>query len=111
MSETKTLNQKIEELDKTADWFYSDEFSLDKAVPKYKEAVALAKEMGVTVCDCYSQWKELAKTQDTTMLLANRINHPTREMHELFAESLFRTIFGVDTDMVAGNVSTMYQKD
>ena len=76
-----------------------------------ESAVALAKEMEVTVCDCYSQWKELAKTQDTTMLLANRINHPTREMHELFAESLFRTIFGVDTDMVAGNVSTMYQKD
>ena len=45
MSEAKTLSQKMEELDKTADWFYSDEFSLDKAVPKYKEAVALAKEL------------------------------------------------------------------
>ena len=27
------------------------------------------------------------------MLLANRINHPNRDMHELFAESLFDTIF------------------
>ena len=73
-------------------------------------AVALAKEMGVTVCDCYAKWKELSKTQDTTMMLANRINHPTREMHHLFADSLFETIFGVNKDMVGGNESTMYQK-
>ena len=37
-------------------------------------AADLAKECGVTVCDCYSRWKELAKTEDTTMLLINRIN-------------------------------------
>lgn len=57
-------------------------------------AVALAKEMGITVCDCYAQWKELSKTQDTTMLLANYINHPTKEMHELFAQALFEAIMG-----------------
>ena len=51
-------------------------------------AAALANELGVTVCDCYSRWKEIAKTQDVTMLLANRINHPTSEMHRLFADSL-----------------------
>ena len=56
-------------------------------------AIELAKEMGITVCDCYSKWKELSKTQDTTQLLANRINHPVREMHELFADSLFEIIF------------------
>lgn len=55
-------------------------------------AVKLAREMGVTVCDCYAKWKELSKTQDTTMLLANRINHPIREMHALFADSLFDVI-------------------
>jgi lysophospholipase L1-like esterase len=56
------------------------------------EAVRLANETGVTVCDCYSKWKEFAKTQDTTLLLANRINHPNEEMHLLFAESLYETI-------------------
>ena len=56
-------------------------------------AIELAKEMGITVCDCYSKWKEISKTQDTTQLLANRINHPVREMHELFADSLFEIIF------------------
>ncbi len=58
-----------------------------------ENAVKLANEMNIPVCDCYAKWKELSKTEDTTMLLANRINHPTREMHELFAQSLFEMIF------------------
>jgi hypothetical protein len=58
-----------------------------------ENAVALAKNMGVTVCDCYKEWKKISETQDTTLLLANYINHPTKEMHELFAEKLFRIIF------------------
>ena len=57
-------------------------------------AIRLAEEMGVTVCDCYSKWKELSKTQDVTMLLENRINHPTMEMHNLFADSLYDIIIG-----------------
>ena len=72
------------------------------------EAVKLAKELGVTVCDCYAEWKKLSETQDVTMLLANRINHPTKEMHELFASCLFKTIFGEDKT-AADDVSTMYQ--
>ena len=58
-----------------------------------ESARALANEMGIPVCDCYAKWKELSKTEDTTKLLANRINHPTKEMHELFAQSLFDMIF------------------
>ena len=54
----------------------------------------LALSMGVPVCDCYSIWKEKAKTEDTTMLLCNRINHPNEEMHKLFADELFKTIMG-----------------
>ena len=57
-------------------------------------AVQLAHEMGIPVCDCYSAWKKLAKTEDTTMLLANRINHPTAEMHKLFADMLYPIIMG-----------------
>lgn len=55
-------------------------------------AVELAREMNIKVCDCYSKWKELSKTEDITMLLANRINHPVKEMHELFAQSIFDAI-------------------
>ena len=56
-------------------------------------AVKLAEEMKITVCDCYAEWKKLSQTQDTTKLLANRINHPTKEMHALFADMLFACIF------------------
>ena len=55
-------------------------------------AIAQAKEMNITVCDCYSKWKELAKNEDVTLLLVNRINHPIPEMHQLFADSLFELI-------------------
>lgn len=55
-------------------------------------AVRLAEGMNIRVCDCYSEWKKLSVTQDVTMLLANRINHPVKEMHELFAEAIFEEI-------------------
>ena len=57
-------------------------------------AINLAESKGITVCDCYSKWKELSKTEDTTLLLANRINHPTSEMHKLFADELYTIIMG-----------------
>ena len=70
-------------------------------------AIKLAKDLGVTVCDCYAKWKKLAETEDTTLLLANRINHPTPEMHELFAQCLFDVIIG--TEAAAENAeTTMY---
>lgn len=56
-------------------------------------AAEVADNMGIRICDCYGKWKKLAETEDTTMLLANRINHPTKEMHKLFADSLFKMIF------------------
>jgi lysophospholipase L1-like esterase len=72
-------------------------------------AVALAKEMNVTVCDCYSKWKKLAETEDTTMMLANRINHPTSEMHKMFADALYELIMG-DEECNTASDSTMFEK-
>lgn len=46
MSENKqSLNQKIGKLDDKVEWFYSDDFKLEEAVDKYKDAVKLAKEI------------------------------------------------------------------
>lgn len=73
-------------------------------------AKALAERMNITVCDCYAKWKKLAETEDTTQMLVNRINHPTREMHGLFADSLFETIFGDVTVAGKENDSTMFKK-
>ena len=45
------------------------------------------------MCDCYADWKRMdAVGIDTTALLSNHINHPTRALHWLFAWRLFETI-------------------
>lgn len=41
----RTITEKIKELDEATSWFYSDEFKLDEATEKYKEATKLAKEI------------------------------------------------------------------
>lgn len=46
MAEEKmNLNQKIEKLDSEVEWFYSDDFKLEEATEKYKQAVILAKDI------------------------------------------------------------------
>jgi len=53
----------------------------------------VCKEEKITICDCYAIWKQMyEKGVDTTGLLANGLNHPTREMHEFFAWQLVYTI-------------------
>ena len=41
----KNLNQKIKELDEKVEWFYSDDFKLEKAAENYKDALTLADEI------------------------------------------------------------------
>ena len=56
-------------------------------------ARSAAAECGVRVCDVYAKWKLMEQNGvDTTSLLSNYINHPTREMHWLFAYSLVETM-------------------
>lgn len=53
----------------------------------------VCKKANVTLCDCYAIWKNMyEKGVDTTKLLANGLNHPIREMHNLFASQLINTI-------------------
>lgn len=105
-------------------------YSADGTEPKYKEysiitaewqnngkmdsymeaARKVARECGVTVCDCYAEWKKMeAEGKDTTMMLVNKINHPTKEMHNLFADMLFDIIFGEDYCNKTSEESTMYR--
>lgn len=63
---------------------------LDKYVEGAKEICA---RYGVPVCDCYAKWKQLYRYgANITELLANKVNHPLREMNWLFAVSLFETM-------------------
>ena len=43
--EKPSLNQKIADLDAQVEWFYSDDFKLEEATSRYKEAAKLAKEI------------------------------------------------------------------
>ena len=40
-----TINEKINQLDEQIKWFYSEDFSLEKASENYKEAISLSKEI------------------------------------------------------------------
>lgn len=56
-------------------------------------ARALCSELSVPVCDCYALWQQMErKGKDVTALLCNAINHPSREMHALFADALFELL-------------------
>lgn len=85
---------------------YQNNGRMDKYI---YSAVSLAKEMGVSVCDCYSEWKKLSETEDTTMLLINRINHPEASMHNLFADMLFDIIFDNRVSVSDAESDTMFK--
>lgn len=91
---------------KTAEWQKNGRMDL-----YMEKAVELASEMNVSVCDCYAKWKKISENRDTTLLLANRINHPVPEMHKLFADSLFETIFDGFEEPLPENPSTMATTD
>ena len=74
----------------TAEWHRTG--YMDGYVAAAKEVAA---KLGVAVADAYAKWKELeADGTDITLSLANYINHPTRELHQLFADVLFETLNG-----------------
>jgi len=59
----------------------------------YAEAGKRAEECGCIVVDAYRAWKKLSEYGvDITELLSNRLNHPTRAMHRLFADLLYDVI-------------------
>lgn len=65
-----------------------------KYILKAKE---VASQCGVKVCDVYSKWLKMNEYGvNTTELLANKINHPTRKMNMLFAWSLIETMFDME---------------
>lgn len=56
-------------------------------------ARAEAARRNVPVADAYARWEAMRlQGVDTTSLLANRINHPKPEMHDLFVEEIIRTM-------------------
>ncbi len=68
----------------------------DGVLDAYMDAAKkTAADCGVPVVDCYSKWKAMeAAGVNTTELLANKLNHPIRELHWLFAWMLVQSIIG-----------------
>ena len=40
-----TINQKIDQLNQSVEWFYGEDFALEKAEEHYKNTIKLAKEI------------------------------------------------------------------
>lgn len=57
----KTLNEQIAELDKQVEWFYSDDFKLEEATAKYKQAVELAKKIEQNLVSLKNEIEVLAE--------------------------------------------------
>ena len=61
-----------------------------------EEAKNVSKKFGVKVCDLYPVWEKLISFGvDVTELLANKLNHPIREIHYYIAIKIVETILGV----------------
>jgi len=55
----------------------------------------IAEAHGVPVADAYALWRKMQDAGvDTTLLLCQRINHPSPAMHRVFAELLYHCILG-----------------
>ena len=62
----------------------------------YTVAKRVCKEQGVKVCDVRRVWRVLSENgADVTELLANKLNHPIREMHYYTAMKLLETMFEI----------------
>ena len=59
----------------------------------FDNAREACKEYTVPVCDLYPVWEQLERAGvDTTELLANKLNHPIRELHYYMAIKLIETM-------------------
>ncbi len=67
----------------------------DGILTRYVEAAkAEAQARHMPVADAYAKWQAMDRCGvDTTALLANDINHPVADMHELFVEAILDKLF------------------
>ena len=61
MVEKRGISEKIAELDQLSEWFYSDDFRLEEATAKYKEAMKLAKEIENDLAEMKNEIEVLAE--------------------------------------------------
>lgn len=63
----------------------------------FEEAVKSCEKYNIKVCDLYAVWEKMNDAGvNTTELLANKLNHPIKEMHYYIAIKLIETMLGVN---------------
>jgi len=63
-TKSKTLQEKLTELDTLVDWFNNEDFALEEAVEQFKKADTLAREIE----------EDLAKIKNEITVLAERFD-------------------------------------
>ena len=93
ITERNNIKSLYEEINTTTEAIL--EKKQNEWLKKYIEAArTLCENEKIPVCDCNKLWDMLSDNDvDINSLLSNRINHPTEEMHWMFAYELVRTMF------------------
>ena len=93
---TKTSPHFKDELFINLSKTFAEEVQNNGVLKNYFEAAKeLCIKYGVRICDLYSVWEQLDKAGvDVTELLANKLNHPIREIHYYMAMKLVETMLG-----------------
>lgn len=60
-NEKMSIGAKIAKLDGLAEWFYSDDFKLEEATERYREAMTLAKEIERDLTEMKNEIEVLAE--------------------------------------------------
>lgn len=64
MSQTEkskaSISKKINQLDTDVEWFYSEDFSLDQALDKYRAAIDLSKDIEKDLAELKNQVEVIA---------------------------------------------------
>lgn len=93
---TKTSPHLKEELFINLSKTFANEVQNSGVLKAYFAAAReVCEKYGVKICDLYPVWEKLEKAGvDVTELLANKLNHPIRELHYYMAMKLVETMLG-----------------
>lgn len=94
MMNTYVIEEMIPNPDYRAGAYKTAEMQKSGKLRRYIEAaMEVADANGALIADTNAAWMKMeAEGKDTTLMLANGINHPTRELHELFVDEIVKAL-------------------
>ena len=96
MMNTKISCHLKEEKEQELAKYFADIQNKGEVEYYYEKAKETAEKYDVEFCGMYPIWKKMSENGiDTTELLSNKYNHPTREFHYYIALKIVEKIFGI----------------